>query len=155
MEYTGETYQCYDCNYTWAHEDDACPDCGSSYFTEININKTIKMEKPDGFNKAPKLDQILYDCTGMLVKNHPDIAEAMQKYADQQLISKQRELLISFHAYIDETQGFAPKPLNERRVDNFIKNKLPLQSKEITISIQEYESLRRDSENLNKVDFGN
>ena len=38
MEYTGETYQCYDCNYTWAHEDDACPDCGSSYFTEININ---------------------------------------------------------------------------------------------------------------------
>ena len=37
MEYTGETYQCYDCNYTWTHEDDACPDCGSSYFTEINI----------------------------------------------------------------------------------------------------------------------
>ena len=39
-------------------------------------------------------------------------------------VSNQRELLISFHAYIDETQGFAPKPLNERRVDNFIKNKL-------------------------------
>ena len=40
-------------------------------------------------------------------------------------VSNQRELLIYFHAYIDETQGFAPKPLNERRVDNFIKNKLP------------------------------
>jgi len=40
----------------------------------------------DEFNKAPKLDQILYDCTGMLVKNHPDIADAMQKYADQQLL---------------------------------------------------------------------
>jgi len=40
----------------------------------------------DEFNKAPKLDQILYDCTGMLVKNHHDIAEAMQKYADQQLL---------------------------------------------------------------------
>jgi len=39
----------------------------------------------DEFNKAPKLDQILYDCTGMLVENHSDIAEAMQKYADQQL----------------------------------------------------------------------
>ena len=53
----------------------------------------------DEFNKAPKLDQILYDCTGMLVKNHPDIAEAMQKYADQQLIiqrlSNQRELLLA------------------------------------------------------------
>ena len=113
------------------------------------------MEKPYGFNKDPKLYQILYDCTGMLVENHPDIAEAMQKYADQKLISNQRELLISFHAYIDETQGFAPKPLNERRVDNFIKNKLPLQSNEITISIKEYEALKRDSENLNKVDFGN
>ena len=70
-------------------------------------------------------------------------------------VSNQKELLIYFHAYIDETQGFAPKPLNERRVDNFIKNKLPLQSNEITISIQEYEALKRDSENLNKVDFGN
>ena len=41
MEYTGETYQCYDCNHTWAHEDDACSDCGSSYFTEINRIRQI------------------------------------------------------------------------------------------------------------------
>jgi len=37
---------------------------------------------------------------------------------------------------------------------DYVVNKLPVQSNEITISIQEYESLRRDSENLNKVDFG-
>ena len=38
---------------------------------------------------------------------------------------------------------------------DYVVNKLPVQCNEITISIQEYESLRRDSENLNKVDFGN
>lgn len=38
----------------------------------------------DDYNKAPELDKILYDCTGMLVENHPSIAEAMQKYADKQ-----------------------------------------------------------------------
>jgi len=45
---------------------------------------------------------------------------------------------------------------------DYVVNKLPLQRKEITISIQEYEAsiqeyeaLKRDSENLNKVDFGN
>ncbi|MDD4154107.1 MAG: hypothetical protein PHT30_01685 [Bacilli bacterium] len=32
------------------------------------------------FDKAPLLDQILYDTTGMLVENHRDIAEAMEKY---------------------------------------------------------------------------
>jgi len=30
-----------------------------------------------------------------------------------------------------------------------------LSQSEITISIQEYEALKRDSDNLNKVDFGN
>ena len=35
----------------------------------------------DEFNKAPKLDQILYDETGMLTENHPSIVEAMKKYA--------------------------------------------------------------------------
>jgi hypothetical protein len=38
------------------------------------------------FDKSPLLDQILYDCTGMLAENHPSIAEAMQKYADAQLL---------------------------------------------------------------------
>jgi len=48
----------------------------------------------DEFNKAPKLDQILYDCTGMLVENHSDIAEAMQKYADQQLLIQHTSKLL-------------------------------------------------------------
>lgn len=32
------------------------------------------------FDKLPLLDQILYDTTGLLVENHPSIAEAMDKY---------------------------------------------------------------------------
>jgi len=37
------------------------------------------------FDKAPLLDQILYDTTGMLVENHPHIAEAMDKYHQAKL----------------------------------------------------------------------
>jgi hypothetical protein len=37
------------------------------------------------FEKAPLLDQILYDETGLLVKNHPSIAEAMKKYHQAKL----------------------------------------------------------------------
>ena len=37
------------------------------------------------FDKAPLLDQILYDTTGMLVENHPSIAEAMDKYHQSKL----------------------------------------------------------------------
>ena len=40
MEYTGETYKCKNCNQIWAYEDDACPDCGSDNFVEIEINIT-------------------------------------------------------------------------------------------------------------------
>ena len=37
------------------------------------------------FDKAPLLDQILYDTTGMLVENHPSVAEAMDKYHQAKL----------------------------------------------------------------------
>lgn len=37
------------------------------------------------FDKAPLLDQILYDTTGMLVENHQSIAEAMDKYHQSKL----------------------------------------------------------------------
>jgi hypothetical protein len=37
------------------------------------------------FDKSPLLDQILYDTTGMLVENHPSIAEAMEKYHQAKL----------------------------------------------------------------------
>lgn len=37
------------------------------------------------FDKAPLLDQILYDETGMLVDKHPSIAKAMEKYHQAKL----------------------------------------------------------------------
>jgi len=39
----------------------------------------------DDFNKAPLIEQILYDTTGMLTKNHTDIIEAMNKYHEAKL----------------------------------------------------------------------
>ncbi len=52
------------------------------------------------FDKAPLLDQILYDETGMLIENHPSIAKAMEEYHQAKLkllgiggVSQQRELL--------------------------------------------------------------
>ena len=77
------------------------------------------------YNKAPKLDQILYDCTGMLVENHTDIAEAMQKYADEQLnillVSKQRELLIAFAETITYQKYESITYNASSVVDNFLK----------------------------------
>tara|TARA_R110000822_G_scaffold302585_1_gene426838 strand:- start:540 stop:818 length:279 start_codon:yes stop_codon:yes gene_type:complete len=35
--------------------------------------------------EAPLLDQVLYDCTGMLARNHPSIVEAMCKYHQAKL----------------------------------------------------------------------
>lgn len=37
------------------------------------------------FDKAPKAEQILYDCTGMLAKNHPDIIEIMKLYVQSEV----------------------------------------------------------------------
>lgn len=37
------------------------------------------------FDKAPKIEQVLYDCTGMLAKNHSDIIEAMTLYAESEV----------------------------------------------------------------------
>ena len=37
------------------------------------------------FDKAPLLDQILHDTTGMLVENHSCIADAMDKYHQAKL----------------------------------------------------------------------
>lgn len=30
-------YKCYSCNYTWAHDDDACPNCGSYDFGDDEV----------------------------------------------------------------------------------------------------------------------
>jgi len=37
------------------------------------------------YDKAPLLDKILYDETGMLAANHPAIATAMEKYLQAKL----------------------------------------------------------------------
>lgn len=44
MESTGETYRCDKCGYTWTHEDDACPNCGSSLYM-VSINNNIDIQK--------------------------------------------------------------------------------------------------------------
>jgi hypothetical protein len=55
------------------------------------------------YDNAPKVEQILYDKTGMLVKNHTDIIEAMTEYAEGEVkklnifsVSQQRELLFDY-----------------------------------------------------------
>jgi ribonuclease BN (tRNA processing enzyme) len=55
------------------------------------------------FDKAPKIEQVLYDCTGMIAENHSDIIEAMTIYAESEVkklnlldVSNRRELLIAF-----------------------------------------------------------
>ncbi len=65
----------------------------------------------DDFNKAPLVEQILYDTTGMLAKNHTDIIEAMNKYHEAKLkllgiadVSNRRELLIAVFEKMNRPQ---------------------------------------------------
>jgi len=37
------------------------------------------------YDKAPKIEQVLYNCTGFLAKNHPSIIEAMTIYAESEV----------------------------------------------------------------------
>lgn len=60
------------------------------------------------FDKAPLLDQILYDETGILVENHPSIAEAMEEYHQAKLkllgigdVSNRRKLFDKFYEWLD------------------------------------------------------
>jgi hypothetical protein len=60
------------------------------------------------FDKAPKVEQILYDKTGMLAKNHTDIIEAMTEYAESEVkklnifsVNQQRELLSQYNDYLN------------------------------------------------------
>ena len=82
------------------------------------------------FDKAPLLVQILYDETGMLVENHPDIAGAMEKYHQAKLkllnigvVSNQRELLIAYElSKSGNGTPFLPRHLAEKNVDVFLSN---------------------------------
>lgn len=46
MENTGDTYQCNKCEHVWSYEDDACPDCGSPNFSEMEIRLVRGQDKP-------------------------------------------------------------------------------------------------------------
>jgi hypothetical protein len=56
------------------------------------------------FDKAPLLDQILYDTTGMLVENHRSIAEAMEKYHQAKL------KLLGIANVVGQSEQLLPKP---------------------------------------------
>lgn len=66
------------------------------------------------FYEAPLLDQVLYDCTGMLVRNHPSIAEAMEKYhksklkkiPDSEIFDLIDDLSLDVMDYPDRSQGY-------------------------------------------------
>ena len=78
------------------------------------------------FDKAPLLDQILYDTTGMLVENHSSIVEAMEKYHQAKLkllgIADVKELLIDFCDIYAEGQFEDPDD-TEGIVDWYLKVK--------------------------------
>lgn len=77
------------------------------------------------FDKAPLLDQILYDTTGMLVENHKDVAEAMEIYHQAKLkllgigdIVGQSELLLDFVRWQNRSSKWVTIP--ESMVDNYL-----------------------------------
>lgn len=44
MESTGEHYRCDKCGYTWTHEDDACPNCGSDLYIMLE-DEAINLQR--------------------------------------------------------------------------------------------------------------
>jgi len=94
----------------------------------INLNKTIKIEKPNGLYRKYKMTNL-----------------EIQKYIEDNLRNCQGGEMMDEQIFYEGAKWYR----------DYVVNKSPLQSNEITISIQEYEALKRDSENLNKVDFGN
>ena len=83
------------------------------------------------FDKAPKIEQVLYDYTGMLAENHSDIIEAMTIYAESEVkklnlldVSNRRELLFLFAEYIHCIGAQFDNSEISDVVDSFIKQKL-------------------------------
>ena len=77
------------------------------------------------FDKAPKVERILYDKTGMLAKNHTDIIDAMTEYAESEVkklnifsVSQHRELLIAYEDYLNE---YHTKEDRIKQVDKYLK----------------------------------
>ncbi|MBE9468997.1 MAG: hypothetical protein IMY72_11860 [Bacteroidetes bacterium] len=78
----------------------------------------------DDFDKAPKVEQILYDCTGMLARNHPDLIEAMTKYAQQQVGNIQRVSVLLFDFLYYVRNGTQDTPIKEIKegIKTFLAN---------------------------------
>lgn len=80
------------------------------------------------FDKAPKIEQVLYDCTGMLAENHSDIIEAMTIYAESEVkklnlldVSNRKELLIAWNNWMkNEYHDYIPIPVYI--IDKFLTN---------------------------------
>ena len=78
------------------------------------------------FDKAPKIEQVLYDCTGMLAKNHSDIIEAMTLYAESEVkklnlldVSNRRELLLAFSNWWNKKEACFVD-ISESKIDAFL-----------------------------------
>lgn len=81
------------------------------------------------FDKAPKVEQILYDKTGMLAKNHTDIIDAMTEYAESEVkklnifsVSQHRELLLAYQKWYDADMLNNQISSVEECVENFLAN---------------------------------
>lgn len=48
--------------------------------------------------------------------------EKLVKNCSIPVVVNRRELLIAFAAYMDKLDGFAPMPLNEEKIDEFLKS---------------------------------
>jgi len=73
----------------------------------------------EDFDRATLAEQILYNCTGMLAKNHPTIIEVMDKYHQAKLklpiVSNRRELLNALaDEFNDSTHTYVGQPLIEK-----------------------------------------
>jgi predicted Ser/Thr protein kinase len=71
---------------------------------------------PKEFDKAPLLDQILYDYAGMLVKNNRGIAEAMEKYHKAKL----KEVLLAYEKSQHETTWGMSEAEATNRINDFL-----------------------------------
>jgi len=80
----------------------------------------------------------------IIQKNNTDLYIKFDDKSEVSLI----EIMDSYHEYRLELKETL---INKKDISKDFNHS----QSEITISIQEYEALKRDSDNLNKVDFGN
>ena len=66
-----------------------------------------------------KILQIMYKLSKGEIKYNLASKQVLDLFDDNQ---QQRELLIAFATYMDKLDGFAPMPLNEQKVDDFLKS---------------------------------